>query len=116
MELYQLSYNYVRCGEKPIVNDNNKDEFNKNRRELLRMTTYVYGGIFFFILLFWLFQTIVDIVEKTVKTVVPMFRPIWYNSRITCGPGPVNLIVYRLKTMDHGTRTILTVMVDGCNG
>ena len=28
---------------------------NKNRRELLRMTTYVYGGIFFFILLFWLF-------------------------------------------------------------
>ena len=55
MELYQLSYNYVRCGEKPIVNNENKKEFNINRKELLRMTGYVYGGIFFFILLFWLF-------------------------------------------------------------
>ncbi len=55
MELYQLNYNYVRCGEKPIVNDKDKKEFNKNRKELLRMTTYVYGGIFFLILLFWLF-------------------------------------------------------------
>ena len=76
MELYQLSYNYVRCGEKPIVNNENKKEFNKNRKELLRMTGYVYGGIFFFILLFWLFQTIVDIVEKTVKTVVPMTQQV----------------------------------------
>ena len=66
MELYQLCYNYVITSSTKSNEDCNnenatmrKEELKnlneKNKKELLKMTAYIYGGIFFLILLFWLF-------------------------------------------------------------
>ena len=48
---------YACCEENvmPRNLDKYKKEFEKNRKELLKMSAYVWGGLIILILLFWIF-------------------------------------------------------------